>query len=110
MRAAEYLVVPSVCYETFSLVIVEAFANALPVLASRLGAMAELVTHGVTGLLFEPGSAEDLAEKMAWADAHPGEISQMGRAARQQYEMKYTPEKNYAILLRIYAEAMRAEQ
>lgn len=108
MREVSYLVVPSIWYEGFPLAVVEAFANGLPVVASRLGAMPELVRDGETGLLFEAASAGDLAEKMAWADAHPGDMSRMGRAARHEYEMKYTPERNYAILMRIYADAMRA--
>jgi glycosyltransferase involved in cell wall biosynthesis len=61
MQTASYLVLPSICYENFPLAIVEAFACRLPVIASRLGSMAELVADGHTGLLFDPGSSEDLA-------------------------------------------------
>lgn len=84
MRQASYLVVPSVCYENFPLKVVEAFASGLPVIASRLGAMAELVGDGSTGLLFEPGNADDLAEKMACAEAHPVDLTRMGRPARRR--------------------------
>jgi glycosyltransferase involved in cell wall biosynthesis len=106
MRKAAYLVVPSICYENFPLTVVEAFANGLPVIASRLGAMAELVKEGVTGLLFEPGNAEDLAAKMAWAEAHPEEMSRMGRAARYEYDRNYTPQCNYDTLMDIYRVAI----
>ncbi len=106
MREASYLVVPSVCYENFPLTVVEAFANGLPVIASRLGAMAELVRDGTTGLLFEAGNADDLASKMAWAEAHPEDMQRMGRNARQEYEMKYTPARNYEALMSIYGAAM----
>ena len=105
MREASYLVVPSVCYENFPLTVVEAFANGLPVIASRLGAMAELVRDGTTGLQFEAGNAVDLASKMAWAEAHPADMRGMGRAARQEYEMKYTPARNYEALMSIYEAA-----
>ncbi|NIV03355.1 glycosyltransferase, partial [Candidatus Saccharibacteria bacterium] len=55
MSQAGFLVMPSEWYETFGLTIIEAFALGLPVIASRLGAMAEIVEDGVTGLLFTPG-------------------------------------------------------
>jgi glycosyltransferase involved in cell wall biosynthesis len=57
----DVLVVPSIWYENAPLVISEAFRNGVPVVASRLGGMAEMVADGVDGCLFNPGSAEDLA-------------------------------------------------
>lgn len=108
MVLAQALVMPSICYEGFPLVLVEAYACGLPVIASRLGAMAELVEDGVTGLLFEPGSAEDLARKMAWAIEYPAEMRRMGAAARKRYEMLYTPECNYEQLMAIYSNAINS--
>lgn len=107
MREVVYLVVPSICYENFPLTVAEAFANGLPVIASRLGAMAELVRDGATGLLFEAGNADELADRMAWADAHPVDMARMGRAARHEYEARYTPGRNYEALMDIYRETMR---
>jgi len=105
MARAQALVLPSICLESFPRVLVEAFAAGLPVIASRLGALAELVQHGETGLLFAPGDAQGLAEQMAWASAHPAEMARMGRRARAVYEAEYTPQRNLARLLAIYAEA-----
>lgn len=110
MREASYLVVPSLCYETFALTVVEAFANGLPVIASRLGVLAELIRDGATGLLFEAGNADDLGRKMAWAEAHPGHMARMGRTARHEYEMKYTPDRNYKALMSIYGAAINSIQ
>lgn len=62
MAEAQALILPSEWYETFGRVAVEAFACGTPVIASRLGAMAEIVEDGVTGLLFTPGDAEDLEQ------------------------------------------------
>jgi glycosyltransferase involved in cell wall biosynthesis len=107
MRGAAYLVLPSVWYENFPRVLVEAFACGLPVIASRLGAMAELIADRVTGLLFNPGDPRDLAAKMRWADAHPEILQRMGRAARDEYQHRYTPEVNFAQLAGIYEQAMR---
>lgn len=103
IKGARCLVWPSLgYYETFGLVAIEAFACGVPVIASRTGAMAEIVTDGVTGLHFVPGDAADLAVKVRWAWDHPAEMAEMGRAARREYEQKYTAARNYAQLLRIY--------
>jgi glycosyltransferase involved in cell wall biosynthesis len=108
MAEAAFLVMPSTLFETFGLVIIEAYAARLPVLASRLGAMAELVEDGRTGLLFEPGNIDDLAAKAKWAFDHPIEMAQMGTDAYAKYRESFTPEKNYSRLLSIYHEAIAA--
>jgi len=106
MASARCLVVPSVCYEGFPLSVAEAFSCGLPVIAARIGSLAEIVRDGVTGLQFEPGNPEDLAAKVVWAWEHPKEISQMGRNARAEFETKYEPQKNYKMLMEIYERAM----
>jgi len=102
MQEMRLLIFPSEWYEAFSMIIVEAFASGLPVIASRLGTMAEIIDDGHTGLLFTPGDANDLAAKVQWAWSHPKEMIEMGKAARKEYEEKYTAERNYAMLMEIY--------
>lgn len=102
MGRAQALVVPSICYENFPRTIAEAFACNLPVIASRIGALAEIVRDGKTGLLFEPGNPRDLADKMAWVLAHPEQMEVMGRNARAQYEAEFSAEVNYRLLMDIY--------
>jgi glycosyltransferase involved in cell wall biosynthesis len=107
MQAARFLVWPSQGYfETFGLVAAEAFSCGVPVLASRTGVMEEIVENGRTGLHFTPGDSDDLAAKVGWAWAHPEEMAAMGRAARAEYEAKYTAERNYAMLIEIYQRAI----
>lgn len=106
MKRAAYLVVPSLWYENFPRTLVEAYSAGLPVIASRLGALAELVEEGVTGLLFEPGNARDLASKLQWAHTHPSEMRAMGDAARARYVSAYSPERNLQQLLKIYEQAV----
>lgn len=102
MCSANFLVFPSTWYEGFPVTILEAFASGLPVLASRLGSMAEMVEDGVTGLHFEAGNSADLANKLQWAYEHPKEMICMGKNARRIYEAQYTPEANYQQLMAIY--------
>jgi glycosyltransferase involved in cell wall biosynthesis len=102
MKGARFAIVPSIWYENFPMVMAEAFACGTPVLCSRLGAMAEIVADRLTGLHFVAGNARDLAEKAAWAWTHPCETSELGRAARREYEKRYTAEKNYENLMAIY--------
>lgn len=102
MSRAAALVVPSIWYENFPRTIVEAFACGLPVIASRIGALADIVTDGTTGLLFEPGHPRDLADKLAWAQAHPEQMAAMGRNARTQFEAEFSAEVNYRCLMDIY--------
>jgi glycosyltransferase involved in cell wall biosynthesis len=102
MKGARLVVFPSEWFETFGLVIVEAFACGVPVVAARLGAMAELVEDGRTGLLFTPGDRDDLAAKIAWAATHSQDMAQMGRRGRQEFEAKYTKDGNREMLLSVY--------
>lgn len=102
MGEARFLVFPSEWYETFGRVAIEAFAKGTPVVVSRIGAIAELVEHGRTGLHFAPGDPADLATKVQWMLNHPVELENMRREARAEYEAKYTPEKNYRMLMEIY--------
>lgn len=102
MARAVALVLPSTCYEGFPRALVEAYASALPVIASRLGSLADLVEHGVTGLLVEPADPAALAQAMQWALTHPERMAEMGRAARTRYEAHYTPERALARRLALY--------
>ena len=110
MRDASYLVMPSIVYEHFPRTLVEAFACGLPIIASRLGPLAELIIEGETGLLFDAGSAQDLASKLRFAEARPEIMLQMGANVRAEYESKYTPQRNYQRLIGIYTDAITASK
>ena len=106
MKEARVLIFPSQWYETFGMTIIEAYACGLPVIASRLGVMQEIVHDGRTGLHFTPGDADDLARKVEWAWAHPEEMRKMGQNARAEYEANYTAERNYKMLIDVYQQAI----
>jgi glycosyltransferase involved in cell wall biosynthesis len=108
IKGARFLIVPSTLYEGFPMCIVESFACGTPVLCSRLGGLAEIVQHQSTGLHFQSGDSQSLAASVEWAWNHPREVAQMGRTARTKYECDYTAEKNYALLMEIYEQALAA--
>ncbi len=108
LRKARFLIFPSECYETFGIAIAEAFACGVPVIASRRGAMAELVADGRTGLLFAPGDAADLARTVRRAWSAQEATARLGRAARAEYEARYTAARNYEMLTECYARVLEA--
>jgi glycosyltransferase involved in cell wall biosynthesis len=103
---AKFLVLPSQCYENFPRVVTEAYAKGTPVIASRLGAMAEVVDHGRTGMHFAPGDADDLAARVREL-VRLADNQAMRLAARAEYEALYTGECNYRTLMSIYERAMQ---
>lgn len=106
LKRATVLVFPSTCYEGDPMILLEAFACGTPVIASRLGSMAERIRDGETGLLFNPGDAADLAAKVRYAFSHPEHLARMRVNARREFEAKYTAERNYQMLLGIYEHAI----
>ena len=105
MQGARFLVFPSICYEGFPMAIAEAFAAGIPVVASRLGAVPDILMNGKAGWLATPGDPDSWAATLraAWADQEG--TWQRGKAARQAYEALYSPDANYRQLLSIYEAA-----
>jgi glycosyltransferase involved in cell wall biosynthesis len=101
------LVFPSLWYEGFPNVIAQAMAHGRPVVASRIGAIPEIVDDGVTGLLFEPGNAEELADKIDYLWNRPDLCRNMGEAGREKALKEYSEEKFYDRLMAIYRKAAK---
>nr|WP_051017797.1 glycosyltransferase [Pontibacter sp. BAB1700] len=104
------LIFSSEWLETFGMTIIEAFSTGTPVIAAKMGGAAQLVEDGVNGLHYSPGKAEELAERVHHLQQYPRLIRQLGTAARQSYEVKYTPEVNYRLLLSIYEDVIRSKK
>jgi len=105
-KAARIVVVPSLCFETFGLTVAEAMAWGKPTICSAIGALTEIVDDGITGLLFEPGNVDDLADKIQYLWARPDACMQMGKAGRQKALREYSPEKYYERLMAVYRKAI----
>ena len=106
MKQAKVVIFPSEWYETFGRVAAEAYACGVPVVASQMGAIAEVVADGRTGLHFRPGDADDLAEKIEWLEEHPDDHARMRQEARAEFESKYTAAHNFRMLMEIYDQAI----
>jgi glycosyltransferase involved in cell wall biosynthesis len=107
MRSAVSLVIPSIWYEGLPMTLVEAFAVGLPIVASELGSLSELVTQGVTGLKFRAGDFRDLYAKLAWLCTHGSAAQAMSESARSEFVRQYTPQRNYETLMHIYSTAIQ---
>jgi glycosyltransferase involved in cell wall biosynthesis len=80
------------------------------VIATRLGGLPEIVAEGRTGLLFAPADPGDLAHTLerVWTD--PEALSEMGGAARREYEAHYTAERHAELLEEVYARAIASRR
>jgi len=105
-RRTKILVCPSTWLEGFPNVITHAMCTGKPVIASRIGALPEIVDEDVTGLLYEPGNVEHLVEKVRYLLAHPAVCRRMGMAGRQKALRQYPPERHYDLLMAVYQKAL----
>jgi glycosyltransferase involved in cell wall biosynthesis len=106
IASARCVVAPSLCYETFGRSVMEAFAGGRGVVASAIGAIAEAVEHGKTGLACAPGDSEALGQALESVMRDDALADAFGMAARRQYLARYTPETNYRMLMDIYRAAL----
>ena len=97
------LIFPSQWYETFGMVIIEAFSSGLPVIAADMGQLKITIQNKVNGLCFESGNKDDLNEKVAYFESLTYDEKQAYRTnAYKCYAEHYSPQKNAVELLRIY--------
>ena len=107
VSSARFLVMASRWYETFGMVLVEAFSAATPVIVPRLGAMGEIVEEGVSGLAYEPGDAASLAATLRLAFAMPTPAWHcLSDGALHAFESRFSPLANYRQLMSIYQDAI----
>lgn len=85
---AEALIVPSVCFETFGIILIEAFRQGTPVLARRIGPFVEILERSRAGELFE--TPEQLAAAMARLQAEPGTRERLGQRAFEAFESHWS--------------------
>jgi glycosyltransferase involved in cell wall biosynthesis len=107
IAGAKLLIMPSLWYETFGRTVAEAFSRGVPVVASRLGAMEELVHNGENGFLFEVGNSDSLAEAtMRILGLDLEAEKQMRNSARAAFEKRFNAKVSYQQLMNIYDRAI----
>lgn len=108
VRNSKYVIAPSEWYETFGLSIAESFACGKPVIASRIGAIPELVKDKINGFLFESKSVDSLvaAVKSAESISEAGYM-ELSHEARRYAETYFNKEIYYSKLVDIYKEVSR---
>jgi glycosyltransferase involved in cell wall biosynthesis len=102
LSQSDVVVVPSIWYENNPLVIQEAFAAQVPVIATDLGGMSEFVQHGANGLLFESDNVTDLLNQMQRVVNEPSLLSQL----RKGILPVKTIEQEVAQLMVIYEQSL----
>lgn len=106
-RKARLLVFPGRWFEGFPNVITRAMYLQVPVIGSRLGAIPEIVSEGVTGELFEPGNIDELVEKTRTLLAAPERCAAQGAAGLEKARKQYSPAAAYAAWSAAYKNALR---
>ena len=106
MRNALAVVIPSLWFEGFPMVIAEAFSQGTAMIASNLGVMQELMNESDCGLGFPPGNAAELAKQLMLAWNNPEQMIVKGENAKRMFEDKFSAETNYANLMHIYHETI----
>jgi glycosyltransferase involved in cell wall biosynthesis len=109
LKGAYFLVLPSLHYEGFPLVLSEALALGVPVITSDSGPMPELVINEITGLLVNPGDKVDLKTKIFWAISNPMRMREMGLNVRKFFDEKYSVRNNISILLNVYNKVLHRQ-
>jgi glycosyltransferase involved in cell wall biosynthesis len=106
MADAAVLVFPSIAYETFGQVVVEAYASGTPVVVSSGGAAAEMVEPGRTGVLVPPADPDRLAGEITRLFASTDALPSMRASARAAFLQRFSAERNYQALTSIYEAAI----
>lgn len=102
------MAVPSVWYENAPYSVLEAMAEELPVLASRVGGLPELVEHGVSGWLAEPGNVDAWTQALRVVVATPPELrKRMGRASRERIEQRHLWDQHLDHVEEVYTGLMK---
>jgi glycosyltransferase involved in cell wall biosynthesis len=100
------VVVPSKWYENAPMSVLEACAAGVPVIASRIGGIPEILEDGVTGLLVPPGDVRALAREMRRLYEDVRLAESLGAAARSMVRARFSPASHTERLLASYREAI----
>lgn len=101
IKAARFVIIPSIWYDNLPNTALESFQYFKPVLASNIGSLPELVVDGYNGYLFRPGNAEDLIDKIKLFN-NEDVVIQMGTNSRTRLEEAFNKEAHYHALMQVF--------
>jgi len=106
MLSSSFLIIPSNWYEGFPMVVLEAYSLGLPIIASNIGSLSEIIINRSTGLHFNTNDEIDLIKKVKYLINNPRLNLKYSDNARKYYLKYFTPQKNYDLLIEIYNKAI----
>lgn len=110
MKRCQALVFPSIWYEGLPFTIIESFSVGTPVIASNIGSMSELITHGYNGLHFKVNDVQDLKDSILNFPIIDSEKTKMSRQARETFERLYSQESYFNSIINIYKKAIESKK
>jgi glycosyltransferase involved in cell wall biosynthesis len=106
VKNSRAVIVPSEWYEVSGIVIMEAGCLGKPVIVSRIGGIPENIMENLTGLLYSPGKAEELADKMTYLLNHPEMAESLGRAGWEFANKRFNVKNHLDVLTKIYQDIL----
>jgi glycosyltransferase involved in cell wall biosynthesis len=108
IRNAGFVVVPSEWYENNPLSVIESYACGKPVIGSNIGGIPEILKHGITGYLFQPGDEDNLIQVLKKANSvSKSDYESLSKNSRRFAERAFNPTSHYTELIKIYNEVIR---
>ena len=107
LRAAAVAVLPALWWENCPMAVLEAAAQGVPVVASAVGGVPELVDDGTTGLLVPPGDAAALSGALTRLLSDPAGAGRLGRAGWARVRSRHDPAAHVAALQEVYRRVAR---
>ncbi len=108
--SSRMIVLPTKCYEGFPTTLLESMLCGKPIICSKIGGLPEIVDNEKTGLLFEPGNADELSDKIKYLWENTDLCSRMGDAGREKVLKEYSPRNYYKLLMSAYSKALHDNQ
>lgn len=106
MGCAQFIVIPSLCFENFPMVVAESFAHGVPVIVPHMGSFVDLIKDGESGFLYRPGDTSDFQSKLERLMKDDHLRSYMSEQVKQEFKTKYTADASYTKLMAIYTQCI----
>lgn len=102
LMQSKALIMPSQCYESFGMTVIESFSCGVPVIVNDLGSLPDFMNNRITGLVFKKNDAESLKEQVLYMENHPEFVKRAGEEAYMLWKENYSEESNMEQLEQIY--------